>query len=87
MTNKLNTVLYIGVTNSLIKRIYQHRTNAIEGFTSRYNLTKLVWFEVYEDIHEAILREKQLKGGSRKKKIELIEKMNPSYQDLYETII
>jgi len=72
LTNYTNNVLYIGVTSDLIKRIYQHKNNLVDGFTKKYNIKKLVYFEVCGDAYEAIKREKQLKGGSRKKKIELI---------------
>jgi putative endonuclease len=86
-TNKLNNVFYIGVTSNLVKRIYEHKNKLVDGFTARYNINKLIYFEIFNDVNEAINREKQLKGGSRKKKIELIEKENPSYKDLYVTII
>lgn len=86
-TNKINTVLYTGVTNDLIKRMYQHKNKMVAGFTSKYNINKLVYFEVYIDITEAIKREKQIKGGSRQKKINLIKKVNPTFKDLYEDII
>ena len=68
-TNKFNTVLYTGVTNNLLRRMYEHKKKLVSGFTEKYNINKLVWFEVYEDIKEAINREKQIKGGSRNKKI------------------
>ena len=84
MTNKNNTVLYIGVTSDLVKRVYQHKTKAYKGFTSKYNCDKLVYFEVYSDINEAIAREKQLKAGSRKKKNDLVNKENPEWKDLSE---
>lgn len=86
MTNKMNTVLYVGVTDNLIKRAYQHKNKLISGFTAKYNINKLVYFEIYEDIREAIKREKQLKGGSRKKKINLIIKTNFEFRDLYDEI-
>jgi putative endonuclease len=87
LTNKQNTVLYVGVTENLIKRVAQHREKLILGFTAKYNAHTLVWYEQYDRIEEAILREKQLKGGSRKKKIDLINHMNPAWKDLYEDII
>ena len=87
MTNKLNTVLYIGVTDNLIKRVYQHKNKMIDGFTSKYNINKLVYYEIFEDIEEAIKREKQIKGGSREKKIKLIESMNPNWNDLYQQLL
>lgn len=88
MTNKINTVLYTGVTDNLIKRVWQHKNKlAPDGFTYRYNIDKLVYYEIYEDIEEAILREKQIKGGSRAKKIKLLESMNPEWKDLYQDIL
>lgn len=87
MTNKINTVLYVGVTDNLVKRVYQHKNKLASGFSSKYNVNKLVYFEIFEDINEAIAREKQIKGGSRKKKLDLIIKFNPSFKDLYSEII
>ena len=86
LTNKRHTTLYTGVTNDLIKRVYEHREKLADGFTKRYNLTKLVYYEVFEDIENAILREKQIKAGSRRKKIELINHMNKEWKDLYEEL-
>ena len=86
MTNKRNTVLYTGVTNDLKRRVYEHREKLAEGFTKKYNITKLVYYEVFNDIEHAILREKQIKGGSRRKKIELIRSMNKEWWDLYEEL-
>ena len=85
--NKRNGTLYIGVTNNLIKRIYEHKTKTVKGFTEKYNINKLGYFEIYSDIRNAIEREKQLKDLSGKKKIELIEKENPYWEDLYNNII
>lgn len=85
--NQSNSTIYVGVTNDLVRRIYEHKKKLMEGFTTRYKINKLVYFEAFEDINEAIKREKQIKGGSRKKKIALIEKENPLYKDLYKTII
>ncbi len=82
MSNKNNTVLYIGVTSELIKRVYQHKTKAYKGFTSKYNCDKLVYFEVFSDINEAIEREKQLKKGNRKRKNKLVNIDNPEWNDL-----
>ncbi len=82
ITNKNNTVIYIGVTSNLIKRIHQHKTKEHKGFTSKYNCDKLVYFEEFEDINQAILREKQLKSGNRKRKEELIIKENKNWNDL-----
>ena len=83
MTNFSKT-LYIGITSDLVKRIYEHKNKMIEGFTRRYNITKLVYFEETNDVNVAIQREKQLKGWLRKKKIALIESVNPSWRDLSE---
>jgi len=84
MTNKNNTVLYIGVTSDLIKRVYQHKTKAYKGYTEKYNCDKLVYYEVFTDINEAILREKKLKKGNRKRKNDLVNQMNPKWEDLSE---
>ena len=86
LTNFTNTTLYIGVTNNLVKRVYEHKSKLTPGFTATYNITKLVYYEIGKDINEAIAREKQLKSGSRKKKVELIDKMNPGWNDLYNEI-
>ena len=82
MTNKNNTVLYIGVTSELVRRVYLHKTKTFKGFTSKYNCDKLVYFEVYSNINEAIIREKQLKKGTRKKKNDLINIENSEWKDL-----
>ena len=87
MTNKSNTTLYIGVTSDLIKRVYEHKESLTESFTKKYNLKKLVYYEVYEDIQEAIKREKQLKNWKRDWKIELIEKKNDMWVDLYDGLV
>ncbi|MCX6746015.1 MAG: GIY-YIG nuclease family protein [Candidatus Parcubacteria bacterium] len=87
MMNKMRTVLYVGVTNDLVKRTYEHKNKVYKGFTQRYNVNKLVYFEEYNDITQAIAREKQIKGWSRAKKLKLIESMNPYFKDLYEQII
>ena len=84
MTNNYNTVLYTGVTNDLQRRVYEHKSKLIEGFTKKYNITKLVYYEVYEDAYTAISREKQIKAGSRQKKIDLVNSLNPEWKDLYE---
>ncbi len=86
MTNRHHTVLYTGVTNDLVRRVFQHRDKAVPGFTSRYNVDKLVFFEETSDVLAAIAREKQIKGGSRRKKIALIEGMNPEWRDLYDDL-
>ena len=82
MTNKNNSVIYTGVTDDLSRRVYQHKDKLIKGFTSKYNVIKLVYYEEYEYIYNAIAREKQIKGGSRQKKIELIESINKEWEDL-----
>jgi len=82
MTNKSNTVLYVGVTSDLFDRVLKHKEKVYEGFTSRYDCGKLVYNEQYQWVHDAIAREKQLKGGSRKKKIDLIVATNPAWDDL-----
>jgi len=84
--NKKNGVLYTGVTSNLLKRVYQHKVKAVKGFSEKYNIDKLGYYEVFSDIVSAIAREKQIKGGSRKKKIALIESVNPEWKDLYNDI-
>lgn len=84
MTNKNNGVLYTGVTSNLIKRASEHKNKLVSGFTSKYNVTKLVYYEEYETTPEAIAREKQIKGGSRQKKLDLIHNKYPEWKDLYE---
>ena len=85
--NKSDGVLYTGITSDLAKRVFEHKSKIIKGFTQKYNVDKLGYYEVFEDIEQAILREKQIKAGSRKKKIELIKSMNPEWKDLYEDIL
>jgi len=87
MTNKNNTVLYIGVTSNLVKRVYEHKTKKHKGFTEKYNCNKLVYFEVYSDINEAISREKQLKKGNRIRKNNLVAIENSNWIDLSENWI
>lgn len=87
ITNRVNTVLYTGVTGNLVARIYHHKNKTVSSFSSKYNLNKLVYYEIYEDINQAIVREKQIKAGSRKKKIELINKFNPEWKDMYGSLI
>ena len=82
LTNWNNKVLYIGMTNNLKRRVYQHKEKQIDGFTKKYNVTKLVYYEVYEDALAAIAREKQLKKWRRSKKNNLVNKMNPGWKDL-----
>ncbi len=86
MTNYNETTLYVGVTNNLIRRVYEHKNKLVEGFTKKYNLTKLVYYEVFENIEDAIFREKQIKAGSRQKKIDLINSINQEWNDLYDKI-
>ena len=86
MTNSRNTVLYVGVTNNLIKRVYEHKAKLANGFTKKYNIVKLVYYEIFEDIENAILREKQIKAGSRQKKIRLIDSTNGEWRDLYDEL-
>ena len=83
LTNYTKKVLYTGVTNDLIRRVYEHRNHLVKGFTNKYNVTKLVYFEATDDIEGAIAREKQIKAGSRQKKINLINSLNPNWNDLY----
>ncbi|MBM4451802.1 MAG: GIY-YIG nuclease family protein [Chloroflexi bacterium] len=83
MTNIDNKVLYTGITNDLRKRAYEHREKLIDGFTKRYNVMKLLYYEVFDDITSAISREKQIKAGSRQKKIELVNRTNKEWRDLY----
>ncbi len=86
MTNIRNTVLYTGVTNNLKRRVLEHKTRAGGGFTKRYNVNKLIYFEVGDDVNQAIFREKQIKSWNRKRKEELINGFNPEWKDLYEEI-
>jgi putative endonuclease len=86
MTNRHNTVLYTGVTSDLRRRGYEHREGLGGGFTARYNVKKLVYYEIVHDVHSAIAREKQIKAGSRRKKLDLVEGMNPLWKDLYEDL-
>jgi len=83
MTNATNTVAYTGVTNDLYRRIYEHKNKLSEGFTARYNINKLVYYEVYQDTENTILREKQIKSWSREKKVKLVNTMNQDWHDLY----
>ncbi|MGD0282464.1 MAG: GIY-YIG nuclease family protein [Dissulfurispiraceae bacterium] len=86
MTNAHNTVLYTGVTSDLKRRCYEHKEKLVEGFTKKYNITKLVFYEVFRDVYTAIAKEKQLKGGSRAKKLNMIHSMNPEWKDLYDEL-
>ena len=87
ITNKRNGILYTGVTSDLVKRIYEHKESLIDGFTKKYNCKLLVFYESYETMESAIFREKQIKAGSRKNKLRLIEYTNYNWRDLYEDII
>lgn len=86
MTNKNNAVLYTGITSNLKRRVYEHKEKLVGGFTKRYNITKLVYYEIFCDANSAITREKQIKAGSRKKKIKLIIQMNKDWEDLYKDL-
>ena len=86
MTNDRNTVLYTGVTNDLKRRAYEHREGLCEGFTKRYRVRKLVYYEVAENPYAAISKEKQIKGGSRADKMKLIDDFNPTWRDIYDDI-
>lgn len=81
-----NGTLYVGVTNDILRRVWEHKNNVVKGFTSRYNIHRLVYCEIFEDIYEAISMEKQIKGGSRQKKLNLINKFNPQWKDLYDEL-
>ena len=87
VTNKGRTTLYTGVTNSLVRRVSQHRRGEIPGFSQRYNTNRLVYYEQFQDVRDAIAREKQLKGWSRRKKEALINAMNPGWTDLAVTVL
>ncbi len=87
LASRNNSTIYIGVTNDLVRRIYEHKNNVVKGFTQKYNVHKLVYFEQTENIETAIIREKQLKNYSRVRKEELINSINPNWEDLYTSII
>ena len=87
LASKRNGTLYIGVTSDLVRRIWQHKNNMVQGFTKRYGVHQLVWYELHGSMQSAIEREKRMKGWKRKWKLELIESMNPNWQDLYHTIV
>ena len=87
ITNKRNGTLYTGVTSDLIKRVAEHKEGSIDGFSKRYDLKMLVWYEVHDDINEAIKREKQIKNWERNWKLRIIEDKNPDWLDLYDEII
>lgn len=83
LTNKINTVLYVGVTSDIVRRIWEHKSKLTEGFTKKYNVDKLLYYEKFDDPNSAIAREKQLKAGSRKKKLDLIKSFNKDWKDLF----
>jgi len=86
LSNKYNSVIYTGMTNNLEQRIMQHKSLQVPGFTSRYRVTKLVYFEHFTSVEDAIRREKQIKAGSRERKVALIESVNPDWKDLFDTL-
>ncbi|MBD3306107.1 GIY-YIG nuclease family protein [candidate division KSB3 bacterium] len=87
LTNKRHTVLYTGFTSNLARRVFEHKSKLIDGFTKRYNVDKLVYYEVFDEVQYAIAREKQIKAGSRKKKIALIDAVNHEWNDLYNAFL
>ncbi len=87
LTNKKDGTLYVGVTSNLIKRVYEHKNKFVDGFTKKYHLDKLVHYEIFNDPKNAIQREKRLKKWDRNWKVELIEKDNPHWKDLYESLL
>ncbi|MDD3149751.1 MAG: GIY-YIG nuclease family protein [Candidatus Gastranaerophilales bacterium] len=87
MTNKKNGTIYTGVTSNLIRRVHEHKRKIFKGFTQKYELDKLVYYQIFDNIEDAITREKQIKGGSRKKKLDLINEFNKDWEDLYEKIV
>jgi putative endonuclease len=86
LASKLGGTLYIGVTNDLVRRVYEHKEGSVEGFTKKYGLSRLVYFEAHSDVEQAILREKQIKKWNRAWKVRLIEEKNPNWDDLYHSI-
>ena len=87
ITNKTNRVLYTGVTNNLLRRVYVHKNRFVSSFTAKYKVNKLVYYEIYKYINDALRREKQIKAGSRVKKLDLIRSINPEFNDLYNDIL
>ena len=87
LANRRNGTLYCGVTSNLVKRVWEHRNDVVDGFSRRYGVHLLVFYELYESMEVAIAREKQIKAGSRLKKLRLIESMNPEWEDLYGGIV
>ena len=86
MTNRTNVALYIGVTSDIKRRLFAHKNKLVKGFTEKYDIDKLVYYEIYDDPENAILREKRLKGSSRARKNKLVESLNPQWLDLYDRI-
>lgn len=87
LASRRNGTLYIGVTSDLVRRIWEHRNNMVEGFTKRYGVHQLVWYELHDNMEAAIQREKRLKDWKRAWKLELVETTNPGWQDLYQTLV
>ena len=87
LASKRNGTLYVGVTSDLVKRIWEHKNNMVEGFTKRYMVKQLVWYELHESMESAIMREKRIKDWKRSWKLELIESKNPDWLDLYDTVV
>jgi len=87
LASKRNGTLYVGVTSDLIKRVWEHKNNVVKGFTERYSVHQLVWYELHETMESAIRKEKMLKNWKRAWKLELIERSNPNWQDLYEEVV
>ena len=87
LASKRNGTLYVGVTSDLIKRVWEHKNNVVKGFTERYSVHQLVWYELHETMESAIRKEKMLKNWKRVWELELIERSNPNWQDLYETVV
>jgi putative endonuclease len=86
LASRKDGAIYVGITNDIVRRIYEHRIKAVRGFTSKYNITRLVWFEIYDDPISAISREKELKKWKRAWKVQLVDAQNPQWNDLYESI-
>jgi putative endonuclease len=87
LASKKNGTLYVGVTSDLIRRVWEHKNNMVAGFTKRYDVHQLVWYEIHENMQTAIEREKRIKEWKRKWKLELIEKRNPNWEDLFDRIV
>ena len=86
LASRRNGTLYVGVTSALAKRVWQHKNNLVEGFTKRYSIHQLVWYELHDTMENAVIREKRIKEWKRKWKLDLIEEMNPAWKDLYDKI-